>query len=123
MLEKTAIWVEIRNASQVMHRVGVNPIEILRWSEDKKLWEVRQRIEEIKRMEKLKKIGEIWLKSKEEELIENNKSEKDKTESTMETDCINEGTTPNRKSLYEIEKELLKKDEYEKQGACNMLLK
>ena len=116
MLEKTAIWVEIRNASQVMHKVGVNPIEILRWSENKKLWEVRQRVEEIKQMEKLKKIGEIWLKSKDEELVENNKSEKDKTETKMETDSINEGRTLNKKSLYEIEKELLKRMNMKSKG-------
>ena len=120
MLEKTAIWVEIRNASQVMHKAGVNPIEILRWSEDKKLWEVRLRIEEIKRKKKLKKFGEVWLKEKS---VANNKIDKVKTEITTEPDCINDGTTLNKKSLYEIEKELLKKDEYEKQGACNMLFK
>ena len=114
MLKRTVIWVEIRNVFQVMHRVGVSLIEMLHWSEDKKLWEVRQRIEDIERKEKLKKIGEVWLKGKEEEIVENNKSKNVKTENT--TDCIIDGTTLNRNSLYEIEKELLKRMNMKSKG-------
>ena len=47
MEESVQIWVEIRDSSSRLHRAGVNPGEILKWSRQKTLTEVQLRLHEI----------------------------------------------------------------------------
>ena len=46
--EKTIIWGEIKAAVSDINKSGSNGIEVLLWSQDKNLKEVRERIKEIR---------------------------------------------------------------------------
>ena len=45
--ESVKIWIEIRDSSSKLHKAGVNPGEILKWSRTKNLTEVQLRLHEI----------------------------------------------------------------------------
>ena len=47
MEESVKIWVEIRDSATKLHRAGVNPGEILKWSRKKTFNEVQLRLHEI----------------------------------------------------------------------------
>ena len=61
MPEKTKIWLEIRRAAHLLNKEGMNTIELLLWSQDKNLVEVRTRLQELE--------TEIAKKKKERELL------------------------------------------------------
>ena len=48
--EKTKIWSEIKASLPYINKCGLNSVEILLWSQDKGLEEVRKRLREIKGM-------------------------------------------------------------------------
>ena len=50
MPEKTRIWSEIKATLPYINKSGLNSVEILLWSQDKGLEEVRKRMREIKQM-------------------------------------------------------------------------
>jgi hypothetical protein len=47
MSESIKIWVEIRDSATKLHQAGANPGEILRWSREKTLYEVKTRLHGI----------------------------------------------------------------------------
>ena len=47
MGESIKIWVEIRDSATKLHQAGANPGEILRWSREKTLHEVKLRLNGI----------------------------------------------------------------------------
>ena len=47
MEESVKIWVEIRDSATKLHKAGVNPGEILKWSRKKTFNEVQLRLHEI----------------------------------------------------------------------------
>ena len=47
MEERIKIWLEIRDSATKLHKAGVNPGAILRWSRKKTLNEVQLRLHEI----------------------------------------------------------------------------
>ena len=49
MGESIKIWVEIRDSATKLHQAGANPGEILRWSREKTLHEVKLRLHGILR--------------------------------------------------------------------------
>ena len=48
--EKTKIWIAIKAALPLINKCGLNSVEILVWSQDKDLGQVRERLAEIKDM-------------------------------------------------------------------------
>ena len=48
--EKTKIWLLIKAALPLINKCGLNSVEILLWSQDKDLGQVRERLKEIKDM-------------------------------------------------------------------------
>ena len=46
--EKTKIWMAIKAALPLINKRGLNSVEILLWSQDKDLGQVKERLEEIK---------------------------------------------------------------------------
>ena len=46
--EKTKIWMAIKAALPLINKCGLNSVEILMWSQDKDLGQVKERLEEIK---------------------------------------------------------------------------
>ena len=50
--EKTEVWIAIKAALSWINKCGLNSVEILLWSQDKDLGQVRVRLGEIKDMVK-----------------------------------------------------------------------
>ena len=48
--EKTKIWIAIKAALPLINKCGLNSVEILVWSQDKDLGQVRERLAEIRDM-------------------------------------------------------------------------
>ena len=60
MPEDMLICLAVRNAATEMHRMGVNPIEMLHWAEGRRYSEVKIRIQEIRQNMKIKKLTDVW---------------------------------------------------------------
>ena len=70
--EKTKIWIAIKAALPLLNIGGVNSVELLLWSQDKDLGEVRRRLgqirEEVEEKEKSKDMEREESESREEEI-------------------------------------------------------
>ena len=70
--EKTKIWIAIKAALPLLNVGGVNSVELLLWSQDKDLGEVRRRLgeirEEVEEKEKSKNMEREEIESGEEEI-------------------------------------------------------
>ena len=77
--EKTRIWSEIKATLPYINKSGLNSFEILLWSQDKGLEEVRKRMREIKEM--VEKEEEDKKKSKKK-----HKNDKDNMEELDDED-------------------------------------
>ena len=70
--EKTKIWIAIKAALPLLNVGGVNSVELLLWSQDKDLGEVRRRLgeirEEVEEKEKSKNMEREEMESGEEEI-------------------------------------------------------
>ena len=49
MVEKTKIWIDIKAALPFINACNINSVELLLWSQDKGLNEVRERLASIKK--------------------------------------------------------------------------
>ena len=86
-----------------MHRSGENPVELLLWSQQRSLTEVRIQVEQLKRKAKLRKTGKKWTAEK---------KSKEKENADTEHGINNE-------NLYKLGRELLEKQDNERRKAMD----
>ena len=70
MVEKTKIWIDIKAALPFINACDINSVELLLWSQDKGLKEVRERLASIKRLAE-EDVAKNAVKIEQKEMSEN----------------------------------------------------